>query len=695
MTIRHNAPVNKSAHNTIHLALILCTLMGTSTPATGDVSLPSVFSDHMVMQRDLPLPIWGTADPGEMITVIFGMQSRSARADAEGRWRVDLDPMEASATPRELRITGMNEIRIKDVLVGEVWICGGQSNMEWTVDQSDRPELERADANRDGLRVLKAPRTTSHVPREDLPAKWVVCSPETVGGFTAVGYTFGRDLQDALDVPVGLLSLNWGGTRIEPWISSESLLASNLARDRMQRLEAERRSFDSMSEAERFDLDQIKRTEHARSVAAYLDRQQERDPGTRGRWMLADIDSDDWSTVRLPRLWRDTEPSLANFDGSVWYRRTIDVPEDWANRNLLLELGPIDDSDIVWFNGVRIASSVEAWPEPRRYRVPAGIVRPGVASISVMVIDAGGAGGIPGPAGLMKIGPMDRMATKTPSIPLAGEWRWRRGGEHVGGRPGSAPTAAKAPGTEPTDYAALYNGMIAPFSPFAVRGAIWYQGESNAAEPERYRGFLPLLISDWRRSFERDDFPFGIVQLAAFRAEREDLPAEGGWALLRDAQSATAEEVPDAGIVVTTDIGDAADIHPRNKREVGRRLALWALADAYGADEPGYESPRMASATKVDRPEGPKAIRVMIDPSGGTLATTNGEAPAGFAVSGPSGRFHWAEAEITDDGRSIIVWSPDVPDPVEICFAWQNNPTRANVVNSRGLPLVPFRSRIR
>ena len=181
-----------------------------------EVSVPSVFSDHMVLQRDLSVPIWGSADPGETIAITFGSQSRSAVADRQGRWRVDLDPLPASATPRDMVIRGTNEIRIKDVLVGEVWICGGQSNMEWTVDQSDRPELERADANRDGLRVLKAPRTTSHVPREDLPAKWVVCSPETVGGFTAVGYTFGRDLQDALDVPVGLLSLNWGGTRIDP-----------------------------------------------------------------------------------------------------------------------------------------------------------------------------------------------------------------------------------------------------------------------------------------------------------------------------------------------------------------------------------------------------------------------------------------------------------------------------------------------
>ena len=368
-----------------------------TVPAQAEVSVPSVFSDHMVLQRDLPLPIWGTANPGETITVTFGMQSRSAEADADGRWRVDLDPMEASATPRELRIAGSNEISIKDVLVGEVWVCGGQSNMEWTVDQSEDPARERADADRPTLRVIKAPRVTSNVPRNDIAAKWTICTPETVGGFTAVGYAFGRELQDALNVPIGLLSINWGGTRIEPWISSRSLLASELSRDRMRSMEAQRLAFESMSEADRFDQAQIRRNEHAREVATYLDRQQEKDPGTRGRWMLPAIDPADWTTVQLPRLWRDTDPSLADFDGAVWYRRTIDVPEDWAGRNLLLELGAIDDSDIVWFNGVRIASSIEAWPEPRRYRVPAGIVKPGDATITVMVIDAGGAGGLPAP----------------------------------------------------------------------------------------------------------------------------------------------------------------------------------------------------------------------------------------------------------------------------------------------------------
>ncbi|MCP4835092.1 MAG: hypothetical protein GY895_10055, partial [Phycisphaera sp.] len=587
--------------------------------------------------------------------------------------------MAASAMPRELRIAGTNEIRIEDILVGEARICGGQSNMEWTVDQSGDPARERAEADRPTLRVIKAPRVTSNVMREDIAAEWTICSPETVGGFTAVGYAFGRELRDALDVPVGLLSINWGGTRIEPWISSRSLLTSGLSRDRMLDMEAERKAFESMSEAERFDRDQLRRNEHAREIATYLDRQQQKDPGTRGRWMLPGNEPAAWTTVRLPRLWRDTDSSLADFDGAVWYRRTINVPDDWAGRNLLLELGPIDDSDIIWFNGVRIASTIEASAEPRRYRVPAGIVKPGKTTITVMAIDAGGAGGFPGPAELMKIGPIDRMATMKPSVSMAGEWEWRRGGEHVGGRPRPAPVSSGSPGSSSSDYAALHNGMIAPFTPFAVRGAIWYQGESNDGEPDRYRTFLPMLITDWKRSFERSEFPFGIVQLAAYKAERDDLPAEGGWALLRDAQAEAALEIPQVGLVVTTDIGDANDIHPRNKREVGRRMSLWALADAYGRAVPGSESPRVEAVSRIEGPEGVMAFRITVDDSGGGLKTANEEPPRGFAVSGPSGEFRWAEARLEPDGRSIVVWSPEVPNPVGICFAWQNNPVRANV----------------
>ena len=665
--------------------------------ASADVSLPAVFSDHMVLQRDLPVPVWGTADPGEDVTVFFAGQTLRTRAASDGRWRVDLEPMTASGISRTLKVKGDNEVLVEDVLVGEVWICGGQSNMEWTVDASSDPEREKATADRPTIRLIKAPHVTANRPQDDIAARWTVCSPRTVGGFTAVGYAFARHLQDQLDVPIGLLSINWGGTRIEPWISIDSLQGADLSREIMKRQLDMVEAFESMSEGERFDREEQARLEHARSSASYIDRQLGADPGIPGGWLKPTLDDSKWSTVDLPKLWKDTGDGLQGFDGIVWYRKSIDVPQDWVGRNLSLELGAIDDSDIVWFDGVRVGSTVESHANQRRYRIPGAIVKPGLRTIVVACIDSGGAGGFNGPADRMRIGVIDRKAANPASIPLSGTWRWNKGGAHKGTRPTPAPSRLVEPGTRPTDYAALHNAMIRPFAPYGVRGAIWYQGESNSGEPDRYHEFMPMLVDDWCETFERDDLPFGIVQLAAFREFKPDLPVEDQWPLLREAQSATAAAMPNVGIVVTTDIGDARDIHPRNKREVGRRLAGWALNDHYDQRNQDHSSPRIVGCTRTPPPmDGETAMegfRLEIANAMEGLRTRDGKDPDGFAVQGPSGKWHWADARFGDDGRSVIVWSARVPDPVAVAYAWQNNPERANVQGSTGLPMDQARIR--
>ena len=690
--------MSRYLRNPAFLLLAVALFSTGSSAARADVSLPAVFGDHMVLQRDEAVPVWGAADPGEEVTVLFAGQARQATADSDGRWRVDLDPMPASKVSRPLVVRGDNEILVKDVLVGEVWICGGQSNMEWTVDGSSDPPREKATADRPTIRLIKAPHVTANRPQDDIDASWTVCSPATVGGFTAVGYAFARHLQDELDVPIGLLSLNWGGTRIEPWISIESLSKADLSSENMKRQLGMVERFESMSEGERFDREEKARLEHARSSVSYIDRQLGADPGVPGGWLKPGFDDSDWATVALPKLWRDTGEGLQGFDGTVWYRRTIEVPEDWAGRNLMLELGAIDDSDIVWFDGVRIGSTVEAHAAQRRYRIPGAIVKPGSRTIVVACIDSGGAGGFNGPANRMRIGVMDRRAADPASIPLAGSWRWSRGGAHKGARPAPAPTRLVAPGTKPTDYAALHNAMIRPFAPYGVRGAIWYQGESNSGEPARYHDFMPMLVDDWGEVFERDDLPFGIVQLAAFREFKPDLPVEDQWPLLREAQSATAMAMPNVGIVVTTDIGDARDIHPRNKREVGRRLARWALHDHYGRENQDHASPRIVACEAVvpPRTDGDVAIkgfRLEVENAMDGLRTRDGKTPDGFAVQGPSGKWHWAEGRFGENGRSVIVWSDKVPDPVAVAYAWQNNPERANVTGSTGLPMDQMRLR--
>ena len=679
--------------------LALATSLGISSLAVAEVSMPAVFSDHMVLQRDLPVPVWGTANPGESVTVRFADRIASTVAGADGSWRVTLDPLAASAESRTMSVEGTNRVEIDDVLVGEVWICGGQSNMEWTVDGSSDPAAEKATANRPTLRLIKAPHITANRPQDDIQSAWTVCSPETVGAFTAVGYAFGRHLQDELDVPIGLLSINWGGTRIEPWISNESLMAADLSRDAMARQLDAIVAFESMSEGERFDAEEKARLEHNRSTVTYLERQLTADSGLQDKVIATGYDDAGWGTVDLPKRWSEGDPSLRNFDGGVWYRRTIDVPENWANRNLLLELGGIDDSDIVWFDGVRVGSTVESWSTPRRYRVPNAIVKPGPRTITVLAIDSGGEGGFGGPADAMKIGVIDRMAADPAFIRLNGAWKWRKGGAHQGGRPAPAPSSIEAPGTRPTDYSALYNGMIRPFAPYGVRGAIWYQGESNAGEPDRYHRFMPMLVEDWGRTFERADLPFGIVQLAAFKPFKPDQPAENDWPLLREAQSATAAAMPNVGIVVTTDIGDAGDIHPRNKREVGRRLAGWALQDHYGRENDAAASPRIVGCSKAAVPDGvevavpTRAVRLTVADVQGGLETRDGKPADGFAVQGPSGQWHWAQARIVEDGGAVLVWTDQVPDPVAVAYAWQNNPERANVTGGSGLPLDQYRGR--
>ena len=678
-----------------YLIVITTPVALVQTTALGDVQLPSVFSDHMVLQRDLPIPIWGMASPGEEIQVLFAGYEKETIADKEGKWSITLDPLPASSESRSLIVKGNNLIECNDVLVGEVWVCGGQSNMEWTVNSSSNPDQERNDAERPNIRVIKAPHITSSSPEFTIDAKWQICSPETVGNFTAVGFAFGRKLQDELKVPIGLLSINWGGTRIEPWISRRSLSELPRSKANMISLGRMQDRFNALSAEEKEFQFKERLAQHSRVSAGYLDKQFLNDIGCKNKWFSSNIDTREWDSVTLPKSWKSTSDGLSNFDGGIWYRRSIDLPEEWAGLDLIVELGQIDDSDIVWTNGVRIGSTTEDWTKRRRYKVNSALIKNNLLNIAILNIDSGGVGGLVGPTQAMFIRPFKERANAPKRISLSGNWRWKKGSPHSGPRPSPPPRDFVEPGTRPTDYAALHNGMVAPFTPYALRGAIWYQGESNSGDPEGYRDFLPALIRDWKREFERDSFPFGVVQLAAFMPAAPDEPAQGGWALLREAQSHTARIMPDTGIVITTDIGDATDIHPRNKREVGRRLALWALHDVYEIPITSWSSPtyREISKTRLsDRPELMSAI-VTFDHTEGGLKTRDGRDVSGFAIAGEDGIFHWAEAKIYPPNK-VHVWSEKVPDPVSICYAWQNNPDSSNLINASGLPADGFQTDI-
>jgi sialate O-acetylesterase len=394
------------------------------------------------------------------------------------------------------------------------------------------------------------------------------------------------------------------------------------------------------------------------------------DPGSAGGLGWADPAADDssWKTMNLPAAWEGA--GLPGFDGVVWFRRIVELPEAWAGREAVLHLGPIDDIDTTWVNGTKVGET-GVWTAPRDYKVPAKVLKAGRNVVAVRVLDTGGGGGIYGQPGQMK------LSGSGEEVALAGAWKYK---DSVPlGKCGPVP--ARPDQGNPNVVTVLYNGMIAPILPAAIRGAIWYQGESNAGKPAQYRTLLPTMIRDWRGRFSGGEFPFLIVQLANFMAV-QTRPSEGGWAELREAQLWTAQNVPKTGLAVITDIGDAADIHPKNKQDVGKRLALNALAIAHGrklvCSGPIYREMKARDGK----------IELRFDHVGGGLVA-RGDALKGFAIAGEDGAFEWADAVI--EGDAVVVSSPKVPRPAAARYGWASNPI-GNLFNREGLPASPFRT---
>jgi sialate O-acetylesterase len=482
----------------------------------GTVRLPSLISDHMVLQRDIQVKVWGWADPGEAVSVEFVEQQVRAVADSNGRWSVALEPLEAGG-PHEMKVSGSNILTVRDILVGEVWIGSGQSNMQWTVRDSGNPDEEIANADYPQLRLFSVERTVADKPQEDVVGHWAPTNPESVAGFSAVSYFFGREIHGNLEVPVGMIHSSWGGTPAESWTSQEALQA-NLS--------------------------------------------------------------------LMPILWN-------------WKRTLLNHPYAEAEYEERLEEWKREEAE----------ARAEGQPIPRQPRAPQG----------------------PGHS-------------------------WTPSG--------------------------LYNAMIAPLTSFAIRGAIWYQGESNASayRSYEYRELFRTMIQDWRRAWNQGPFPFLFVQLANFR-ERKSEPVESTWAELQEAQR-LALALPNTGMAVTIDIGEADDIHPKNKQDVGSRLALAARSVAYGQDI-AFSGP-LYRGMKVEGSQ----IRVYFDHVGGGLELRNGQA-TGFAIAGRDRTFRWANVQI--DGDTIVVSNPEIPSPIAVRYAWQDNP-EASLFNAEGLPASPFRT---
>jgi sialate O-acetylesterase len=644
---------------TAHLVplLIVCSLpafaSGESAQGAERPFLSPIFGDNMVLQRGKPNTFWGWAHQGEHVRVDINGHTAVGIAGADGRWQVQVDPPALEETC-VVKVDGPSHVELHNVLVGDVWLCGGQSNMQFALARARDGAAEVAAADHPKIRFFIVAPRPAYSPASVPTGDWKVCSPQSVteeGGFSAVAYFFARRVQAETGVPIGLVEDCLGGTPAETWMDPATLRG-------MRDFEA------PMAEVDRL------RGQHAPEYGNYIMHwYDEYDGGIRGStWADPGLDDASWRTVPITNGFGPL--GLADVPAVVWFRRVVTLPDPLPAGEASIHLGVVEKMETTYFNGEWVGAS--SWVEnPRIYPVPAKLLKPGRNVLTVRVLKLKSKTGFTSSPETLKI-----VFKGGPQIALAGDWK------------AAASVDARAPHPLPLGYenyptmpSVLFQGMILPVAPLALKGALWYQGEANANRAHQYRTLLPAMIGDWRRVFGQGDFPFLIVSLPAFE-ERRAQPSESDWAELREAQALTARSVPNCGIAITIDTGDAANIHPTEKRPVGDRLALVALAKWY--DQPEiFSGPVFRSAQRAG-----KSMRVLFDHADGGLKV-HGDRLGEFSVAGNDHAWHWADARVEDD--TVVVWSADVAAPVAVRYAWQANPL-ATLFNGAGLPAGPFRS---
>ncbi|ARS36423.1 sialate O-acetylesterase [Pontibacter actiniarum] len=636
----------------LNLALLFfLSLTGT---AFAQARLPKLIGDGMVLQRNAEVKIWGWAAPHEKVSVSFRNNKYKTVADEAGDWAIMLKDLPAGG-PYTLKVEASNTITLNDILVGDVWVCSGQSNMELPMRRV-RPLYgeEIANASNDNIRYFAVPQKYDfNTAREDLEAgQWQKTTPESVEGFSAVAYFFAKELHDKYKVPVGLINASLGGSPAEAWISEDALKAFP----------------EHYQEAQRFKdgtlITRIEQQDNARRNAWYAQLNQ-KDKGHQGqqKWYVPHLNTSDWKTMQVPGYWADA--ALGQENGVVWFRKEVTLPASMAGKPADLNMGRIVDADSVFVNGQFVGTTGYQYP-PRWYNVPAGVLKEGQNTIAIRIINESGKGGF-------VLDKPYQLTVGKQAIDLKGDWQYKLGAamEPLGGQ-----TFVR---WKPTG---LYNAMISPLLNYSIKGVIWYQGESNADTPEEYRTLFPALIRNWRAEWNQGEFPFLFVQLANYM-EAKDKPSESGWAMLREAQQ-QALALPNTGMAVTIDLGEWNDIHPLRKKEVGQRLALAAEKVAYG-DNVVHAGPTYTSMQK----KGNKIILSFENTGSGLVAKGGGELKR-FAIAGPDKQFTWAKAKIK--GNKVTVWSDSISHPVAVRYAWSDNPEGANLYNKEGLPASPFRT---
>ena len=617
------------------------------------VKLPRLISDSMVLQRDVRINIWGWAKPGEKVSVSFNDKQYSTLTATDGKWNIVLQAAKAGG-PYSMEINASNHLSIKNILMGEVWVCSGQSNMELPIDRVvDRYPGIIASTNNPFIRQFIFPTVYNFKSmQDDFPlGNWQTANPKAIGQFTAVGYFFAKALYEKYKVPIGIIKSPVGGAPAEAWLSEEALrsfpeemnLAAKLSDDHY--------------------VDSIKNNDRIVTNAWY-DNAWLQDKGMQEpiKWFDVNYEPTGWSKMQLPGYWN--EQGLKNTNGVVWVRKEIDIPESMTHTSARLRFGNVVDRDSVYVNGIFVGTVGYQYP-PRKYDIPLGLLKRGKNVITVKVINSSGRGGF-------YEGKPYYIAAGKDTIDLKGEWQYKL-----------AVALTPLPNGTTFQYlpGGLFNAMISPLLKYNIKGVIWYQGESNTAKPRTYRSLFKAVIDDWRKHWGKD-FPFLYVQLANFQAAKNQ-PSESQWAELREAQLQTLS-VPNTAMVVTTDIGEWNELHPLNKKDVGERLALAARHVAYGEKKIVYAGPTYRSM----KTNGNKIILTFEHTGSGLMV--KGNQLNYFSIAGKDKKFVWAKAVIK--GNTVIVWNDGIADPVAVRYAWADNPEGANLYNKEGLPASSFRT---
>ena len=618
--------------------------------------LSNLFTDHCVLQREKAIPVWGwTEIPRTKVKAALNGITIYGISGDDCKFLLRFPPMQ-HGKGHTLEVSTFDDsesVKVDDVAIGDVWLASGQSNMEWTIDKCFHEDTIN-NAVPENIRMIKVKNRADLAPQETFEGEWQLATPETIGEFSAVANYFGQRLQDETGIPIGIINSSWGGSFIETWISREKLLQNPY------------------------------RKEWVESYELFCNREEvvgpafPEDPGNTGLekgWASSDFNDNSWDTMEVPAHWQFQGH---NYSGVFWFRKTVKIDESWIGKKLTILPGALDKQDITYVNGVEVGRTGKGlenryWSETREYVVPAELVTSDTITIAVRVYSFSHNGGMIGPAKKMQL-----MLDENNQIGLAGEWKYVV--EH---NFGIVDTWKPMGHTNHNSPYICFENMIKPLLPATVKGFIWYQGESNAGAAREYGRLMRDLIEDWRFRFGDNNLPFLQVQLANYMAEA-DFEIDSNWALLRDQQKSVLDELKNTGMAVIIDAGEAADIHPKDKKTVGKRLAQWALANCYGQliiqGSPLYSH----QSIEGDR------IRIYFKDTGSELKTSDGEKVKCVYIADASGDFKPADAVI--EGTTLVVSHPDVNDPVAVRYAWANNPANANLINEIGYPASPFKT---